>query len=280
MAIEYFPSSQGVIAYQHRGWGDPLLLVHGIYPGASHEEFHHNLDALARHFTIYAIDLLGFGESDRPNLTYTPQVYQRLLRDLVVEVIGSPAHMLASGVGCGPAVALAVYDDPLVRKLVLICPETGADPPDQPPGVAGKLQQFLLGKLAMGTALYETLSSEFHLRQFLETRYARPRSITPQRVAALREQAIRPHALYPWVSHITGHLSMDVFRWLRSVRSEVLVVWGEQAGAPPLEQLHRPAAWSAGKRLELIPDASRWPHDEQSAKVNRLVTEFLLTERK
>jgi pimeloyl-ACP methyl ester carboxylesterase len=57
----------------------------------------------------------------------------------------------------------------------------------------------------------------------------------------------------------------------------VLILWGQHAGPPPQEQLLRPAAWSKGKRLEIIPDAAHWPHDEQSAKVNQQVAEFLAT---
>ena len=64
-------------------------------------------------------------------------------------------------------------------------------------------------------------------------------------------------------------------RWLRYVRCEVLVIWGKESGLPPKDALMRPAAWSRGKRLEVIPDAAHWPHDEQSAKVNRLVIDFL-----
>ena len=37
----------------------------------------------------------------------------------------------------------------------------------------------------------------------------------------------------------------------------------------------RPATWSMGKRLEIMPDAAYWPHDEQSARFNKLAIEFL-----
>jgi pimeloyl-ACP methyl ester carboxylesterase len=275
VALKYHQTSRGEIAYETRGWGDPLLMVHGVYVGASHDEFRRNIDALAKHFTIYAIDLLGFGDSDMPRTTYTAQFYQNLLRDFIVEVIGQPTHVMASGVSCGPAVSLAVYNDSLMRKLVLIEPIIDESQTDQPPPIAAKVQQFLLGTLSLGHGLYDTIASEFELKRFLYSRYAHPKHVTPQRVAELRERATRRHSLHGFISLMTGHLQMDVPRWLRSVRCEVLILWGEKAGPVPREPLTRPAAWSKGRTIEIIPDAGHWPHDEQSARVNQVVAEFL-----
>jgi pimeloyl-ACP methyl ester carboxylesterase len=272
--MKFFQSSRGDVAYEKRGWGDPLVLLHGFYPGASHHEFDHNLDALAKHFTVYALDLLGFGESDMPRMTYTVQIYQHLLRDLIVEEIGQPTALLASAGGCGPAVALAVYDDVLVRKLVLIDPVSDPAQVEHSETVMAKVQQFLLGTLSMGVGLYDTLSSEPELRRFLHSRYARPRRVTPQLVHDLHERAKRHHAMFAFISHMTGHLSMDVPRWLRFVRCETLLLWGKDVPAKP-EEFLSPAAWSRGKRVEIIPDSAHWPHDEQSAKVNQLMIKFL-----
>jgi pimeloyl-ACP methyl ester carboxylesterase len=254
--------------------GDPILLVHGVYPGASHHEFRWNIDALARQYTVYAIDLLGFGESDMPRMTYTAEIYQHLLREFIVEEIGAAAHLLAAGMSCGPAVGLGVYEDKLLNKIILSRPITDA-PADADPPLMNKVQQFLLGTLSLGTGLYEVVSSEIELDRFLRSRYAQPKHATPQLVHDLRKRAARPHALYGFISSITGHLAMDVPRWLRYVPNSVLIVWGEQSGAAPVERLLRPATWSRGKRLEIIPNAGHWPHDEQSAKFNQLALEFL-----
>jgi pimeloyl-ACP methyl ester carboxylesterase len=275
LALKHHSSSSGQIAYYQRGMGDPLVLVHGVYPGASHHEFRRNIDSLSRQFTVYALDLLGFGESDMPRLTYTAQIYQLLLREFVVEVIGKRTHVVGSGVSCGAVVSLAVYDDLLVDRIVLIDPLVDPTQTDTPPSLANKLQQFLLGTLSMGVGLYETVSSEFEIKRFLLTRFADPKHVKPELVRDLHERAIAPSALHPVISHMTGHLAIDAARWLRYVRNPVLVIWGEKSGPPPTEQLLRPATWSKGKQIEVIPKAAHWPHDEQSAKVNQIMLHFL-----
>src|SRR5215207_7878329 len=59
------------IAYTKRGDGPPVLLVHGIHAAAWSYEWRSNVDALARGHTVYTVDLLGFGQSDRPGTRYS-----------------------------------------------------------------------------------------------------------------------------------------------------------------------------------------------------------------
>jgi len=54
------------ISFTKRGAGPALLLIHGIHAAAWSFEWRHNVDYLARDHTVYTIDLLGFGRSDRP----------------------------------------------------------------------------------------------------------------------------------------------------------------------------------------------------------------------
>ena len=122
MALLEFQSAQGVMTYDRRGLGDPLLMIHGVYPGASHHEFARNIAALQQHFCVYSIDLLGFGQSDTPRIAHSTQTHQHLIRDFVREVIGGAVHIVASGFAAGIAARLGVFDDGLLQRLVLIAP--------------------------------------------------------------------------------------------------------------------------------------------------------------
>ena len=54
------------VAFTKHGEGPPILLIHGIHPSAWSYEWRNNVDSLARTNTVYTLDLLGFGRSDRP----------------------------------------------------------------------------------------------------------------------------------------------------------------------------------------------------------------------
>ena len=61
----------GNIYYTRTGSGKPLLLVHDLTPASSGYEWKNLVGKLAENHTVYTIDLLGFGRSEKPNLTYT-----------------------------------------------------------------------------------------------------------------------------------------------------------------------------------------------------------------
>src|SRR5829696_6168921 len=96
----------GDLAYSVAGEGEPLLLVHGIYAGASSFEFRKNFGELSRSFRVYALDLLGCGLSERPRRRYVQEDVSSQIEDFVREEIGGPAHLVASslsGALCVPA---------------------------------------------------------------------------------------------------------------------------------------------------------------------------------
>ncbi len=277
MSSHYYESRSGLIHYDRRGLGDPVLLLHGIYVGASHAEYRHNIPALQRRFTVYALDLLGFGDSDAPRITHSAELHQHLLRDFILEEIGQPVSIVASGVSCGIAVRLGVYDDELLRRLVLICP-VQKEVFRESPGIGDRVSQFVLGTLAAGVGLFETASSEASLVTFLRDRYHDIRKATPQLVQHLRTEASRPGSMHAYISLVNGFFDIDTLRWLRHLRAATQVIWGAGLGEAPADRILQPATWSHGKRLDIIENTRHWPHDERSAEVNRLMIDFLSAE--
>ena len=77
----------GQIYYTKTGTGSPLLLVHDLAPAASSYEWNLLLKDLSANHTVYCIDLLGCGRSDKPNLTYTNYFYVQLINDFIEHVI-------------------------------------------------------------------------------------------------------------------------------------------------------------------------------------------------
>ena len=97
---EQFRSSQGEIACRSMGHGRPLLLVHSMMPGASSAEWEPVLDALAEHYHVYAIDLLGFGHSFRPEKPWTAYQYANLLHEFIQDTRGYETPALPAFAHC------------------------------------------------------------------------------------------------------------------------------------------------------------------------------------
>lgn len=71
----YYNWKFGNIYYQKTGSGSPLLLIHDLNHYSSSMEWDKVIDTLSREHTVYTIDLLGCGKSDKPAITYTCYLY-------------------------------------------------------------------------------------------------------------------------------------------------------------------------------------------------------------
>jgi len=103
------------------GRGDPLVLVHGAEIGTSGAyAWRHNLADLAAHFTVYALDRIGFGASEKPAIEYTDRVMADHLAGFVDALCLERVSMVGNSMG-GYGVARYAVDHPeRVRKMAMI----------------------------------------------------------------------------------------------------------------------------------------------------------------
>jgi 2-hydroxymuconate-semialdehyde hydrolase len=120
MTTEQWDFEDGFFAVHTEGSGPPLLMIHGIGPGTSfHANFGAIAPALARHRTIYGMDLIGFGASPRKS---APPLFDFALwvrqAQAALARIGAP-RIDVWGQSLGAAVALAASAGaPAVRYIV------------------------------------------------------------------------------------------------------------------------------------------------------------------
>src|SRR2546427_8198780 len=135
MAAAQFPSfesrtvsTDGMnIHYVCGGGAPPLVLVHGLGSSAA-VEFYYNLEPLAAHHQVLAIDLPGFGKSDKPVLEYTIDLFVKAVRDLMACEGLERAAVMGVSMGGRVALGLALDSPDLVERLGLV-DALGARPP-------------------------------------------------------------------------------------------------------------------------------------------------------
>ncbi len=106
--------------YLRAGSGRPLLLVHGLLGYTFSWRF--NLTALATHATLYAVDLLGTGFSDRAELDCSLPAMARYLTRFVNQLNIGQFDLLGSSHGGALAITLAGLDPSRIRRLILCSP--------------------------------------------------------------------------------------------------------------------------------------------------------------
>ena len=262
------------IAYTQHGAGTPVLLLHGIYAGASSYEWRSTVDTLARRHTVYALDLLGFGRSARPNVRYTPALYQAFLADFMAKLGHGPLAVVASSLSAAYVVALAARDPRHIAALALIGP-AGVGQLRESSSTGQAATKLLLDAPIVGTAIYNALTSPVSVREFLQECYANDRLVTDELVEEYVQNARQPGAKHAVAAFVGGRLNVDIRNALRRVRHPLLLVWGDQARMNSVQNAHAFRVLKPEAEWALISEAGDLPHDEQPGQTNDVLLRFL-----
>jgi len=106
------------IHYFVGGEGPPVLLVHGL--GSRADDWALTMKDLRSHYRVYAIDLLGHGYSDWPQIDYSIQQQSDMVREFMVSQKIVPADLVGISMGGWVSLQLASQHPEMVRRLVLI----------------------------------------------------------------------------------------------------------------------------------------------------------------
>src|SRR5437016_10514837 len=158
------------VAFTKRGSGPPILLIHGIHAAAWSYEWRNNVDALARANTVYTLDLLGFGRSDRPAIRYSARLYISLISDFVDQVVGDPCVLIANSLSGAYTIVLGARDPQRFPAIALVSP-VGLVRMNRTSGIAGEAGQLAVHAPILGTALFNALVSRRSIRHQLEKTY-------------------------------------------------------------------------------------------------------------
>ena len=266
------------------GSGPPLVLVHGLGSSAA-VEFYYNLEPLAAHHRVFAIDLPGFGRSDKPVLEYTIDLFVRAVSDLMAcEAIERGAVM---GVSMGGRVALGLaLDSPeKVERLVLV-DALGVGAPRRVLAYSILLTRGL-GELTLrGTARALRQMNPAVIRRFWGWYLKRPNRVdtiwSDERIANHGTLLARPEYRAAYLSALRSIAGMRQLRdgvvvedRLAELRMPTLLIWGGQDHIFPASHAQAAKERIPNGRLEVFDESGHTPQMEEPERFNRLVLEFL-----
>jgi pimeloyl-ACP methyl ester carboxylesterase len=285
-----------------------LLLVHGF--GASSYHFRYNIPELAKHYHVYAIDLLGFGWSDKPIMDYDASVWRDQVIDFVDQIImkecdnnrgGADARSIAiAGNSLGGYTAMYAASDERIKDYVKGCillnaagrfrPEEDDETPVSEPNpivksISAAIQRFVIA------CSFVITKQPARIEQILKSVYpCDPTNVNTDLVESIRLPALDSNAAEVFYRVITKNGSGPmayVDDIIKELDCPVLLAWGEKdpwirpTAADKMERLH--AAFHGeniggenGSRWirRVSIDAGHCPHDEAPDAVNEAILEF------
>lgn len=262
--------------YKVIGAGEPLLLLHGIGAGSSSYEFRAIMGELGRHYQVYALDLLGWGNSERPDLEYTGSLYAQMIQDFVGQVIGRPTHAIANSLSAGFVLRSARLQPHHWQKLLLIAPL--GDNSLVPESVGIPLAQVayaLLSLPVVGLALYNGITAPWNVRLFTEQSLFSPGYTLDAAVVDYYYQAAhQAGAQFAPRSFLTGKLNLPIQEDFQVVSKRMAVVWGERNRLTSPEQTERYRLLRPNVPIYRLPGAA-FPHIEAPEAFLSVALSFL-----
>ncbi|MEN9517752.1 MAG: hypothetical protein RLZZ381_340 [Cyanobacteriota bacterium] len=271
------------ITYQQAGdSGTAVVLVHGF--GASWGHWRKNLPVLGESCRCYAIDLIGFGGSAKPQpgiVDYTFETWGQQLADFCREVVGGPAFLIGNSIGC------------------IVVMQTAVDYPELALGVAAincsirllhdrkrvtlpwyrnygsMVMQQVLGDRRIGGFFFQQIAKPKVVRKILLQAYRRPEAVSDELIDLLMKPSQDPGAadvFLAFTRYSQGPLPEDL---LPRLTCPTILLWGTEDPWEPV---------AMGRELAKIPTVDRFipleglghcPQDEAPEMVNPILLDWI-----
>lgn len=228
-ADNYYNWRFGKVYYKKKGHGSPVLLIHDLTVYSSAYEWNKIVNELAETHTVYAIDLLGCGRSEKPRITYTNYLYVQLIADFIKNIIGEKADVIASGYS-GSFTVLASYTNPeFINKIILINPPSLASL-NKVPSKRSKLYKFILEFPIFGTLIYNIKTCQSNIQLLFTEKYLyNPFSVTPEMVDTYYEAAHKSlsNSKFLLSSLVAGYTNNNITHALKEINQSVTILYCE-----------------------------------------------------
>jgi pimeloyl-ACP methyl ester carboxylesterase len=259
--------------YWALGEGDSTgILLHGL--GGYIENWEDNIAALSQSSRVYALDLAGFGRSDKPRVDYTIRYLTEFVRDFMVAQDIDQATLIGESLGGAIALQFVLQYPQLVEKLVLAAS-----------GGLGKEVSIYLRIMTLpvlGNVLARP--SREGSAQLMKEIFYDGNLITDEWVDEDYEMSSLPGAQRSLLSAlrtscnlwgIRSEIYQPILNRLGEIEVPTLVIWGAQDRILPIAHAHRAAEGLPNARLHIFDLCGHLPNIERADEFNELVASFL-----
>ncbi|MNZ40578.1 4,5:9,10-diseco-3-hydroxy-5,9,17-trioxoandrosta-1(10),2-diene-4-oate hydrolase [compost metagenome] len=245
-----------------------VILLHGAT--GSLEYFCANIAALAKHFRVIAVDMIGNGLSEAPDYPYTPSVYRTHVRDFMDAMNIGKASLIGVALGSAIAIHLAYHFPDRVEKVVMVSP--GAIMVNE-----SDVSQFISGVKERRGAATENLSWE-NVENIVKALFYNPEKSLMADLVSTRLECYQGDDLERRMANMMSSAQPEQFlshdQW-RTLQTPLLVVAATSIKHMFVENARKIAELAPNAQLIEISECRIWAHYEQAELFNAAAIEFL-----
>ncbi|MBD2363360.1 alpha/beta fold hydrolase [Anabaena minutissima FACHB-250] len=267
-------------ASQNRQTTTPLILLHGF--GASIGHWRHNLEALSEYHTVYALDMLGFGGSEKAPANYSIELWVEQVYEFWQAFIRQPVVLVGNSNGSLVSLAAAAAHPDMVKGIVMMSlPDPSLEQEAIPPilrPLVKTIKNIVASPLFLKPVFYFVRQPSV-LRRWASLAYAHPEAITDELIDILagppqdRGSARAFSALFK--AAIAINFSPSVKALLPNIKIPMLLIWGQKDRFVPPILASRFAQYNERLQLLNLEDVGHCPHDECPEQVNQAILDWI-----
>jgi len=273
---QFYNWKNGEIFYTKRGEGSPVLLVHSLDPICSSKEWTNLIKKLEKNHTVYTIDLLGCGRSDKPFLTYTNFLYVQLITDFIKDVIGEKVDVIASNRSLSFVILAHNNNKEIINKII------GINPPELEslkinPDKYASVRKTLLELPIIGTFVYHILISNRNItKTFQERFYSKPQLVSTKLIDAFYEGAHKKNSGGKYLmASIEGHYTDNSINHALEKLDIPLYLIQSRYGNNFVKKIDAYCDLNDSIEAAYISNAKELPHLEVTGKLFEIIDMFL-----
>jgi pimeloyl-ACP methyl ester carboxylesterase len=252
--------------------GTAILLLHGL--GGSVENWVYNMEPLAQHHRVYAMDVVGFGRSDKPAGKFKISQAVQFIKDFMDERHIDQAGLVGNSAGGMMALRLAIQFPSKVEKLVLV--DSGA---------LGRevILSFRLASIPLVGEFFSRPSRKGVVQLWRQIVYD-PALVTDDLIEETYQLASLPGAQRSLLSALRAginflgqrtNMTRSILDNLATIDTPTLIIWGQQDCIIPVSHAYVAAKTMPNTELHIFDRCSHMPQMEYPKEFNELVLEFL-----
>lgn len=272
----YYEWRFGKIRYIKEGNGTPILLLHDLTVGSSVYEFNKIINSLSDKHEVFAIDLLGCGLSDKPNMTYTNYLFVQLMNDFIKNIIGKKADIIATGSSSQIAI-MACHNDPEnINRMIFINPQSLYES-NQIPSKQTKAFKLLLEVPVIGTFIYNLFTNKASIeRAFKEEYFYNPVNIEEKDILAYVEASHLPDhtSKHIFASYVGKYINTNIIHALKEINHSIYIIGGE-CKEDIETTIENYLYYNSSIEYAYIPYSKHLPHMEVPEKVINHIEMFI-----
>jgi len=259
----------------------PIILLHGF--GTSIGHWRNNLTVLGESHTVYALDMLGFGASEKPVINYCVELWVEQVYDFWRTFINTPVVLVGNSTGSLVTLAIAqAYPEMVAGIAMLSLPDLSVREESVPKfirPIVSRLESLVASKLLLKT-VFRAVNRPGIVKKWAAMAYSNPEAVTDELVDILLAPAQDRGSANAFAgilkAMVGAGFAPKVKNVLPNLKVPILLIWGQQDRMVPHSFARQFADYNPQyAQLVSLENVGHCPHDECPDVVNQALLDWI-----